>query len=572
MEIDPKPHPDCLEILSDRYALRSILGKGGLGTVYLAEDLRLKVPVAVKLLNDVSDESRDLFRREVKVSSQLNHPAIVSVLNLGESDDGRLYYVYEWIDGASLNVVLEQTGPLETTSSLAVAIAVAEALQYVHGWGILHRDLKPSNILIPLQQSKFDFEHPKILDFGVAGRLDNRQQTKAGMVFGTPRYMSPEQITGQPQTPATDVYGLGLVLFEMLTGKPPLGRVTDPVSLFRAILDGIPDKELEGIPSDMAGLIRRCTHKEATARPSIEIVLVELRKASVSQTLVPRSLDAANPQAAATNQATGGDVTALFGSLAEKPSPPDLSAPAPAAKPKKPAAVSASGASAIPPSPPDSRPSYVMDDESPRKGRRWLLPVMVGLALVIAVAFSVWRVTRTSTQPGQINNTAPPAQSGSPSTASPPPRSQLAVFEFVLGLVVMAGSIALGFWLRGWLGSKSQVKTQAFDLMFGAKTRVDLTATIALQLDELVGRLRALDERILAGTVALMLDEYGRATDAKDRQAALMNVVTLSEKLALRLSPWYERYKEVIASAVAVLGGMSGLLTAINSILVSHHH
>jgi hypothetical protein len=200
------------------------------------------------------------------------------------------------------------------------------------------------------------------------------------------------------------------------------------------------------------------------------------------------------------------------------------------------------------------------------------MPVTVGLALLVAASFSIWHFTQSSTSPGQISQSAPPTQPESPSKSAPPARNRLAIFEFALGIVVMGGSIALGFWLRGWLGSKSHVKTQAFDLMFGAKTRVDLTATIALQLDELVGRLRALDERILAGTVALMLDEYGRATDAKDRQAALMNVVTLSEKLALRLSPWYERHKEVIASAVAVLGGMSGLLTAINSVLGSHHH
>jgi hypothetical protein len=134
----------------------------------------------------------------------------------------------------------------------------------------------------------------------------------------------------------------------------------------------------------------------------------------------------------------------------------------------------------------------------------------------------------------------------------------------------MCASIAGGFWLRKWLGSRSSVKAEAYDLVLGAKARVDLSATIALQLDDLVAKLRGLDERILAGTVALMLDEYGRATDTKDRQAALMNVVALSEKLANRLSPWYERYKEAIASGVAVIGGISGLLTAISSLLGAH--
>ena len=138
------------------------------------------------------------------------------------------------------------------------------------------------------------------------------------------------------------------------------------------------------------------------------------------------------------------------------------------------------------------------------------------------------------------------------------------------GLLLIWASITGAFCLRGWLGRRSSTKDQAYDLALGAKTRVDLTATIALQLDDLICRIRALDEQILAGSVALMLDEYSRATDAKDRQSALMNVVTLSEKLAQRLSPWYVRYKDVIASAVALLGAVSGLLTTINALRGPH--
>ena len=552
METDPNPETDCLEVLSGRYALRSERGKGAFGTIFLGEDLASKTRVAVKLVNDSREETAELFRREVNVLKKLDHPNVVRALDAGKADDGRLYYVSEWIDGINLDRILDMTGALGTTRALAVAIALAEALKYVHGVGILHRDLKPSNILIPGWPSHPDFEHPKILDFGVAGHLDDGQHTKAGMVFGTPRYMSPEQITGQPQTPATDVYGLGLVLFEMLMGKPPLSRVTDPFSLFKAILDGIPEQELEGIPADLASLIRRSTLRDPSQRPSIEAMLLELRRASFRATGAFRL--------------PGADEFTAFGGVERKPSPPDSTPPqfpASPARSEQPTSILPSSAPAIPsPSPMlQTRPEM---SAAPRRSRRWPLLLTVGLVLVLSAAsFTIWR----------INTSAPPAEGAGPSTGAPQSRSQRtsAVFGFALGIVVMAGSIALGFWLRGWLGSKSNVKTQAFDLMFGAKTRVDLTATIALQLEELVGRLRALDERILAGTVALMLDEYGRATDAKDRQAALMNVVALSEKLALRLSPWYERHKEVIASAVAVLGGVSGLLTAINSVLASHH-
>jgi serine/threonine protein kinase len=569
MDKDPKPDPDVVEILSDRYALRSVLASGGAATIYLAEDLRHHSRVAVKMVGAGGGEIAELFRREISFSRKLDHPNILRVLNAGTAPDGRAYYVSEWIDGVSLDVILGKTGGLGTSRSLTAAIAISEALEYVHGLGILHRDLKPSNILIPRWPSEPDFEHPKILDFGVAGSLDHGE-TKAGMVFGTPRYMSPEQITGQPQTTATDVYGLGLVLFEMLTGKPPLSRITDPLSLFKAILDGIPDQEMEGIPADLANLIRRCTDREAAQRPSIQIVLSELRKASFRQTLVPRA-----PASPGSLNPPAGEFTKRFGASAESASSAESvlpAAPALPGEPKRPTATLPSAAT-IPPSPPVRPPRPAKSVDAPRKARKWPLPATVGLALMVAaVSFSIWRFSYTFTPPGQITNPAAPAHGESPPNSAPQSGTRLAVFEFALGIVVMAGSIAAGFWLRGWMGNKSHVKTQAFDLMFGARARVDLTATIALQLDELVGKLRALDERILAGTVALMLDEYGRATDAKDRQAALMNVVTLSEKLALRLSPWYERHKEVIASAVAVLGGVSGLVTAINSVVGLHHH
>jgi serine/threonine protein kinase len=555
MDKEPKPDPDVLEVLSDRYALRSVLGRGSFGTIYLAEDLRLKKPVSVKVVIDSGGENVKHFYREVGFSRNLVHRNILRVLDAG-AVDGRAYYVSEWIDGVNLEAILGETGGLGTSRSLAVAIAIAEALEYVHGLGILHRDLKPSNILIPGWPSMPDFDHPKILDFGVAGRLDHGE-TKAGMVFGTPRYMSPEQITGQPQTTATDVYGLGLVLFEMLTGKPPLSRVTDSFSLFKAILEGIPEQEMEGIPPDLANLIRRCTDKEPAQRPPLEIVLMDLHEASRRQTLVPRSLDEADArtakikrmiEAAKSSYPADREFEAALEIVAEKASPGSLPSAAPTEL-KKPTAAFPSPP-AIPPLPPVPPPRPAMRGDVPRKTGRWLIFVAVGLVLMIAAAvFFIY--VRPGSTPNQGNRW---------------------IVEFVLGVLVMAGSIAAGFWLRGWLGSKSQVKTEAFDLMFGARARVDLTATIALQLDELVGKLHALDERILAGTVALMLDEYGRATDAKDRQAALMNVVALSEKLTLRLSPWYERHKEVIASAVAVLGGMSGLVTAINSVVGLHHH
>jgi hypothetical protein len=202
---------------------------------------------------------------------------------------------------------------------------------------------------------------------------------------------------------------------------------------------------------------------------------------------------------------------------------------------------------------------------------------LAAAAAVLAVAVIIYfRPAPHVPSPEQpVSKIAPSEPNGKPGTAAVPPDGSKDTVarsvRFAAGILLMGASLVIGLSLRSWLGSRSQVKSQAYDLVFGARARTDLTATIALQLDDLVSKLSKLDERILAGSVALMLNEYGSATDTKDRQAALMNVVALSEKLAVRLSPWYERYKEIIASAVAVMGGVSGLMTAINSVLAHKH-
>jgi flagellar basal body-associated protein FliL len=139
------------------------------------------------------------------------------------------------------------------------------------------------------------------------------------------------------------------------------------------------------------------------------------------------------------------------------------------------------------------------------------------------------------------------------------------------GVILVVAGVSAGYLVRVWLGeAKTKLGDDAFAIATGAKERLDVTQTIAVQLNELVTNLQALDQRILAGTVALMLNEYQQASEAKDRQAALMNVVALSEKLMVSLSPWYVRYKDAIASAVAVAGAVSGLLTAYNGIYGGH--
>jgi eukaryotic-like serine/threonine-protein kinase len=540
----------ALDSISNRYVVRSILGRGAFATVYLADDLDAGRPVVIKLLGEAAESDSDSgiarFQAEVATTRQLQHKNIVRVLADGLTADHRPYLVTEYAFGRSLAAVLRDSGRLTTGHAIDVGIGIAHALAYVHSQGIVHRDLKPSNILIPGWPSASDYKNPKLLDFGVAGRLVDHGRTQAGMVFGTFRYMSPEQLKGEKQSAATDVYGFGLLLFEMLAGTPPAKREGDLTSLMMAILNGFSKEDLKGVELDLADLILWCTRVNPADRPTMAEVLKDLESSP--------------------HRVRNDSVEGLMKVEVDLPAPATASIPIPAGAPAHPSAAPQPierpvvlSAQTTP-----SEAPAMTEAAAPRSARRLPWIALAVVAAVVSVALIVYLRPAPPMTPASPN--APTAASGGWSDTT------IMALRFSAGLLLMGASLAIGFWLRTWLGSRSQVKSQAYELVFGARARTDLTATIALQLDELVSKLRKLDERILVGSVALMLNEYESATDTKDRQAALMNVVMLSEKLAVRLSPWYERHKEVIASAVAVLGGVSGLLTAINSVLGSHHH
>ncbi|MDF2830389.1 MAG: pknB [Mycobacterium sp.] len=209
--------------LSGRYELGDILGLGGMSEVHLARDLRLHRDVAVKVLR--ADMARDSslnlrFRREARNAAGLNHPAIAAVYDTGEveTQDGVLpYIVMEYVDGLSLRDVLRIHGPLEAQRAIEVVADVCQALSFSHRRGIIHRDVKPANIMIDKSGSV------KVVDFGIAkAMLDDEQSvTQSGAVIGTAQYLSPEQARGDPVDARADVYSLGCVLYELLTGEPP---------------------------------------------------------------------------------------------------------------------------------------------------------------------------------------------------------------------------------------------------------------------------------------------------------------------------------------------------------------
>ena len=209
--------------LSDRYELGEILGFGGMSEVHLARDLRLNRDVAIKVLR--ADLARDptfylRFRREAQHAAALNHPNIVAVHDTGEADTplGRLpYIVMEYVDGSTLREIVRESGPMDPVRAIDVIADACEALNFSHQHGIVHRDVKPANIMI----SKTGVV--KVMDFGIAKALADTGTpiTQTAAVVGTAQYFSPEQASGEPVDARSDVYSLGCVLYELLTGEPP---------------------------------------------------------------------------------------------------------------------------------------------------------------------------------------------------------------------------------------------------------------------------------------------------------------------------------------------------------------
>ena len=214
--------------LLGQFRILERIGKGGMGSVYKAEQPAMDRMVAVKILHPNLADRKDIvsrFRREARAMSRLTHPNTVRVFLYGQLEDNSLYIVMECLEGANLYKITRQKGPFEVPRAAGIMVQVLGALDEAHSMGVVHRDLKPENIFLTEQGGMKDF--PKVLDFGLAKikepqlRPGSMILTQEGMVFGTPEFMSPEQASGEILDPRTDIYSIGVILYEMVTGLLP---------------------------------------------------------------------------------------------------------------------------------------------------------------------------------------------------------------------------------------------------------------------------------------------------------------------------------------------------------------
>jgi serine/threonine-protein kinase len=265
-------------VLSGRYRLEQKLGSGGMSTVYLARDETLERWVAAKVLHrEISDQPDQIerFRREARAVAQVSHPNVVAVIDAGE-DGGRPYIVFEYVEGETLKQRIERLGKLPLDEAAAYSIEVGRGLQAAHARRLVHRDVKPQNVLIDSEG------RAKVTDFGIARELESDGLTKTGRVLGTTDYVSPEQAMGQEVDARSDIYSLGVLLFEMLTGDVPFKAENLVGVAMKHVNERMPNvqRRRPEVSSALAAVIERATEKKPDKRyPDMAAMLADLEHA-----------------------------------------------------------------------------------------------------------------------------------------------------------------------------------------------------------------------------------------------------------------------------------------------------
>ena len=277
-----------------RYRLVETLGRGGMAVVYRGEDDELRRPVAIKVLADnlaADDTFRKRFLREAKLAARVGHPNIAHVYDSGEAG-GRPYIVMEYVEGETLADLIRRRGKLDPPEAVELALQACDGLEHAHVSGLVHRDVKPQNLLVREDGTV------KIVDFGIARSQHGTRLTEVGSVLGTAAYLAPEQAAGEEVTPATDVYALGVVLYELLTGKTPytyetltqllVGQQDQPVQPVRELS---PD-----VPPALEDVVMRCLARLPQYRPPSAAALAEQLRFALGDQTAPTRVAPAPPR------------------------------------------------------------------------------------------------------------------------------------------------------------------------------------------------------------------------------------------------------------------------------------
>ncbi|HEV2592862.1 MAG TPA: Stk1 family PASTA domain-containing Ser/Thr kinase [Gaiellaceae bacterium] len=357
-----------------RYVIRRKLGSGGMADVYLAEDQELGRRVALKLLNErhaADDQFVERFRREAQSAAGLNHPNIVSIFDRGRAE-GTYYIAMEYLDGRTLKELLVRNGPTPIPIAIDYARQILGALSFAHRNGIVHRDIKPHNIIVGRDGRL------KVTDFGIA-RSGASQMTEAGSIVGTAQYLSPEQARGAPVDQRSDLYSLGIVLYEMLTGKVPFTGDT-PVEIAMKHLSQVPEppsKLRSQVPHDLDAVVMRAIAKDPDQRyASAEEMEADLARVARGVAVSPQTEEAMTQVLSGAGVSTAATMVTRPRSVAP-PAPPVYRSPS---------------------------PYYAYEEPAPRRS---LWPWLLALGLIIAGAIGGWFLY-TKIQ-NQLNNNTPVA-------------------------------------------------------------------------------------------------------------------------------------------------------------------
>jgi beta-lactam-binding protein with PASTA domain/predicted Ser/Thr protein kinase len=381
------PAPDTLidQVFDGRYKVVRKLGTGGMANVYLAEDQELGRRVAIKMLDDrhAQDEQFvERFRREAKNAAGLSHPNIVSIYDRGQAE-GTYYIAMEYLEGRTLKELLVARGPTPLAVAIDYARQILAAIGFAHRNGIVHRDIKPHNVIVAPDGRL------KVTDFGIA-RSVTSQMTEAGSIIGTAQYLSPEQAKGAPVTPPSDLYSVGIVLYEMLTGTVPFTGDT-PLEIAMKHLSATPEPPSEQrseIPHELDSIVLRALAKDPADRyQSAEEMDADLARAARGQTVAPET------EEAATHVLRGDGAMTLSTARTE---------------------ITPRPVTVVPPGtpPPYAPPTGFYEYEEPRRPRS-IWPWLLALVLVAAAAVAGWYVyTKVQDQLAQTKPVAVPFVEG----------------------------------------------------------------------------------------------------------------------------------------------------------------